>query len=78
MEIYKLAEACLLLEANDKVPLTPKERQQVKDRFGEIGCSVFKTKEGKYFCCTHRARSKAYDSIDKMPKKTVEFISSTS
>jgi hypothetical protein len=79
----KLLESCLLLNESkkklDKLPLTPKEREEVKSKFGDdLGCSFFKTKDGKYYCTTHRARSKFYDSIGSIPKKTVDFISSTS
>jgi hypothetical protein len=79
----KLLESCLFLSESkkklDKIPLTSKEREEVKSRFGnDLGCSFFKNNEGKFFCTTHRARSKFYDSIQSIPKKTVEFISSTS
>ncbi len=32
---------------------------------------------GRFFIYTHRCRSKAYDSLDKIPEKTIKFISST-
>jgi hypothetical protein len=75
-----LAESTILLyESNDKIPVTTKERECIKDRFGEVGCSFAKDKKsGKYFCYTHRARSKFYDSLEKIPKSVVKFISSTS
>ena len=60
----------------DKQPLTPKERQEVKDNFGDVGCSFFKDDDG-YYCTTHRARSKSYPTISKIPKSKVEFIEST-
>ena len=63
-------------------PLTPKERQEAKERFGdakgELHCGIFKDADGKYFCTTHRAASKHYDSIQAIPKKDYEFICSTS
>jgi len=80
----KLIESCLLLnEAKkkkvDKLPLTPAERDKVKSLFGDnLGCSFFKTSDGKYYCTTHRARGKFYDNIEDVPKKEVDFISSTS
>ena len=62
---------------SDKIPLTTKERAQVKSRFGDnLECSFFKDDDG-YYCCTHRARSKSYQSIGKIPKSEVEFIGST-
>lgn len=57
--------------------LTPEERKEIKKRFGETQCSFGKDKEG-YYCFTHRARSKYYETIDKIPKKDVDFVSSTS
>ena len=60
----------------DKEYLTPEERQQAKDRFGDVGCSFLKDKDG-YYCSTHRARSKSYPSIDKIPLSDVKFIDST-
>ena len=32
---------------------------------------------GKFFIHTHRARSSSYDSLDKIPEKTIKFIAST-
>lgn len=40
------------------------------------GCSIGKDKNG-YFAYTHRARSKSYESKDKIPVKTLKFIDST-
>lgn len=62
---------------NDKTSLTSEEYKQVKERFGQVGCSFAKNKDGKYYCYTHRARSKYYDSIDNIPKDKVKFIEST-
>ena len=73
MNWYK--ESKLLGE--DSRPVNAKERSQIKDIFGDdLECSFARDKDG-YFCYTHRARSKSYDSIDKIPKSKVEFIGST-
>ena len=32
---------------------------------------------GKFFITTHRARSKSYDSFDKIPQSVINFIDST-
>ena len=32
---------------------------------------------GKFFIYTHRARSSFYDSLDKIPEKTIKWIEST-
>jgi hypothetical protein len=40
------------------------------------GCSCGKDKEG-YFAYTHRARSKSYETLQKIPIKTLKFIDST-
>jgi len=70
MKIYKIAK-------QEKEYLIPQERRQVKDRFGDnLECSFAKDKDG-YYCYTHRARSKSYPSIDKIPQSEVEFIEST-
>lgn len=62
---------------SDKEHLTPEERQQVKDRFGEkLECSFAKDKDG-YYCYTHRARCKSYPSISQIPQSKVDFIGST-
>jgi len=62
----------------EKVSLTPSEREAVKEKYGKVECSFFKNaKNGKYFCCTHRARSKFYDSPTEIPVDEVRFISST-
>ena len=61
-----------------KIPLTAKEREEVRERFGKIQCSIFKNKDGEFYATTHRARSKAYPSISTLPKDKVKFISSTS
>jgi hypothetical protein len=40
------------------------------------GVSVGLDKDG-YFVTTHRAKSKSYPSIDKIPKSVIKFIKST-
>jgi len=40
------------------------------------GFSCGKDKDG-YFIYTHRARSKRYSSLDKIPQKDIDFIDST-
>jgi len=32
---------------------------------------------GKYFICTHRARTGFYDTLSKVPKQKIKFINST-
>lgn len=59
-----------------KKPLTTTERQQVKEKFGNPGCSFAKDNQGIY-CYTHRARSKSYESVNKIPKSKVKFVEST-
>lgn len=58
-------------------PLTAKERSELKKRFPSAECSFAKDKKG-YYCYTHRTRSKSYPTIDSIPKKDVDFVSSTS
>ena len=58
--------------------LTSSESEDVKKRFGtDLECSFAKDDNG-YFCYTHRARSKSYKSIEKIPMGDFKFISSTS
>jgi hypothetical protein len=57
--------------------LTPEEKKIVDERFGEISCSIMWNKHG-YFATTHRARSDYYDTLEKLPKAKVAFVSSTS
>ena len=60
-----------------KIPLTLKERMEVKDRFGDdLECSFAKDDDG-YYCYTHRCRSRSYPSIGKIPKSKIEFVGST-
>jgi len=44
--------------------------------FSKYGCSLGADKNG-FFCYTHRARSKSYESSEKIPKKDIKFIEST-
>jgi hypothetical protein len=41
-----------------------------------LGCSLGADKNG-FFVFTHRARSKSYPEIDKIPQKDIKFIKST-
>jgi hypothetical protein len=59
----------------DKITLSPEEMKEVKERFGEIHCWIFKNRNGKYYIRTSRVRSKLYDSIQDIPKDVVESIS---
>ena len=56
--------------------LNAEERKQVREKFGDPGCSFAKDKGG-YYCFTHRARSDSYSSINDIPKSVVEFIEGT-
>ena len=67
-----------ILETFEKIPLTTKEREECKARFGDIQCSIAKNERGEFFAYTHRARTKFYPSIAALPKEKVRFISSTS
>lgn len=57
--------------------LTSDERAIADKRFGKVECSIMKDKNG-YFARTHRSRSKSYATLEKLPKKDVAFVSSTS
>lgn len=56
--------------------LTPEEEKEAQERFGKRECSIMKDKYG-YYAKTHRAWSGHYDSIAKLPKGKVKFVSST-
>ncbi|PTU25811.1 hypothetical protein INTERNEXUS_294 [Bacillus phage vB_BspM_Internexus] len=71
-------ESLLLSEAIQHIPLTPKEKEYIENKFGKTECSFAKNKDGEYYCYTHRAMSKRYSKIEDIPKKDVDFISSTS
>ena len=76
MKIYQLA-ADVDKHKHLLKSLTPSEREEVKSKFGkDLECS-FKKDEDGYYCYTHRARSKSYPSISKIPKSKVEYIGST-
>lgn len=58
--------------------ITSSEREEFYKIFGKSqACSLAKDKNG-YYVRTHRARSKSYPEISKIPKKDVEFVRSTS
>lgn len=61
----------------DYQSLSPEERQIANKRFGEIECSIMKDKKG-FFAHTHRARTKSYPTLEQLPKKEVDFVSTTS
>lgn len=42
----------------------------------KLGFTCKKDKKG-FFITTHRARSKSYESFDKIPMKDIKFIDST-
>lgn len=82
----KTAEAALLvLEAPGSEPCTQEERKQLWERFpfvapkdGSTGGGVsLKRDKGGLFVHTHRARSKSYPSVSKLPETAVRFIEST-
>jgi hypothetical protein len=57
--------------------LSPRERAEVRQRFGiDLGCSFAKDEDG-FYCYTHRARSDSYESISDIPNSVVDFIEST-
>lgn len=68
----------ILLEKMEKYPLSTKEREECKARFGKVQCSFAKNKRGEFFAYTHRARTNFYKTIGEMPKDKVRFVSSTS
>ena len=61
----------------EKKPLNPEERAQVKAKFGENPGRSFCRDNAGIYCYTHRARSKSYDSVAKIPQSVVDFIEST-
>lgn len=61
-----------------KESLNSSERAEVNKLFGHSNkCSFAKDEKG-YYCFTHRARSDSYPTIAEIPKKSVEFVRSTS
>ena len=70
-------ENCKFAKKKPEPQLTPADREEIKKRFGDdLECSFAKDKNG-YYCKTHRARSKSYPSISKVPQSVVDFIGST-
>ena len=67
-----------IIEKMDITPLTSKEREEAKARFGTTQCTIAKNNRGEFFAYTHRARTGYYPSISALPKDKVKFISSTS
>ena len=70
-------------EMKDKIsPLLTTETEYNNGRvfrlkgFSNKGCDLGADKNG-FFCFTHRARSKSYESPDKIPQKDINFIEST-
>jgi len=59
-----------------KQPITTKERQEIKQRFGNPGVTFAHDKDGIY-CHTQRERSNSYPSVAKIPKSKVKFVEST-
>ena len=61
-------------------PPTAKDRAAFKAKFGgnpnQVGVGLRRDKDGIYVR-THRARSKSYSSVAKIPKKVVKYIEST-
>ena len=60
--------------------LTVEEKAEVLERFGNdpnVFECTFARDDAGYFCYTHRARSKSYPSIARIPKDRVTFIGGT-
>lgn len=64
-------------ESEDR-SLTAEEKAIADKRFGEVECSIMYREGEGYFAKTHRARTGFYDSLEKLPKGKVKFVSSTS
>ena len=60
----------------EKAAMTPEDRKAIREKYRSKGCGWGRDKDGVY-CYTHRCRSKSYPSVDKIPKKVVDFIVST-
>lgn len=71
--VYGVDDRGLAMMARSKSKDVELEDHQ-KDRFK--GVTVKKDSKG-YFVQTHRARSKSYDTIDKIPDSAIKFIEST-
>ena len=63
--------------SRERIPLTQEEYDEFNELFGEQECSLGKDKKG-YYVYTHRAATKSYKSISKIPSKKVRWVSSTS
>lgn len=62
----------------DEFGITQSEREEFYKIFGKsFDCSLAKDKNG-YYVRTHRCRSKSYEKIKDIPKKSVDFVRSTS
>ena len=67
----------------DKIDILIEEAKN--KNFDNVPCKGIKEKKGfscgkdkdGYFIYTHRARSKSYSSLDKIPQKDIDFIDST-
>lgn len=62
-----------------KIKLTSAENKKANELFGtfhERGFSISKDKDG-FYIHTHRARSKSYKSLSRIPAKVIKFIKST-
>ena len=73
---FELKGYGLVSEAVDKGAISSSERKEIKQRFGNPGCSFARDDKGIY-CYTHRSRSKSYESVAKIPKERVKFVEST-
>jgi len=58
--------------------LTPDERKIANARYGKIECSIMYHPDKGYRARTHRASTDYYETLEKLPKDKVKFISSTS
>lgn len=74
-----VAEAALLImEAPDAEPPTQAEREELRERHGDVASGVsLKRDKGGVFVHTHRARSKSFKTVAAIPKTVVRFIEST-
>ena len=62
----------------DEFSISSSEREEFYKIFGKsLDCSLAKDKNG-YYVRTHRCRSKSYKEIKDIPKKSVDFVRSTS
>lgn len=69
----------LILEASDDKYFDNIPCKGIKEKKG-FSCGLSKKRSEKltpYFIYTHRARSKGYKSLDKIPTSVINFIDST-